>query len=108
MSGIAHPDPYTSQMYDHANLIILALAASAPAEPSGVTLKDTVRAVSQGKDGDKIGNALDGLKLLSRGRTIDYDGASGPCDFTDTGDITDCKFRYDEVKAKRLTLIRIS
>jgi branched-chain amino acid transport system substrate-binding protein len=67
-----------------------------------------LRRVSQSKDGTKISNAPDGLKLLADGKVIDYDGASGPCEFTDIGDILDCKFRYDEVKAGKLVLLKIA
>ena len=49
-----------------------------------------------------------GIKLIAEGKKVDYDGASGPCDFTDTGDISDVKFRYEEIKAGKATLLRIS
>jgi branched-chain amino acid transport system substrate-binding protein len=107
LSGAAHPDPYTAQIYDHANLIVLALAAAGGGTLNGAALRDGIRGVSQGKDGVRVDNAIDGMKLLASGKTIDYDGASGPCDFTATGDIVDCKFRYDQVKARKLVLVRI-
>jgi len=107
-AGTPNPDPYTSQIYDHANLIILALAAAGSAELNGQAIKDNIRKVSQGQGGTKTDSAVDGMKLLAAGRTIDYDGASGPCDFTETGDIVDCRFRYDQVKGGKLTLLRIA
>ena len=63
--------------------------------------------VSQG-GGDKVDNAMDGLRAIAAGKKVDYDGASGPCDFTDAGDITDCQFRYDQVRGGQLTLIRVA
>ena len=108
LAGVTNPDPYTSQIYDQINLVILALAAAGSAEPSGTAIKDSVRKVSQSKDGTKITNAPDGLKLLAGGKAIDYDGASGPCEFTDIGDILDCKFRYEEVKTGKLVLLKIA
>jgi branched-chain amino acid transport system substrate-binding protein len=108
IAGVANPDPYTAQIYDQVNLVILALAASGSTEPSGTAIRDNVRKVSQSRDGTKVSNAPDGLKLLADGRSIDYDGASGPCEFTDIGDILDCKFRYDEVKAGKLVLLKIA
>ena len=42
-----------------------------------------------------------GLKALAEGKEINYEGASGPCDFTDIGDIIDCKFRYKQVDRRR-------
>jgi branched-chain amino acid transport system substrate-binding protein len=108
LAGVTNPDPYTAQIYDQINLVILALAAAGSTEPSGTAIKDSVRKVSQSKDGAKITNAPDGLKLLAGGKVIDYDGASGPCEFTDIGDILDCKFRYDEVKTSKLVLLKIA
>jgi branched-chain amino acid transport system substrate-binding protein len=108
LAGVTNPDPYTAQIYDQVNLVILALAAAGSTEPSGTAIKDSVRKVSQSKDGTKITNAPDGLKLLAGGKVIDYDGASGPCEFTDIGDILDCKFRYDEVKTGKLVLLKIA
>jgi branched-chain amino acid transport system substrate-binding protein len=106
--GATNPDPYTAQIYDQINLVILALAAAGSSEPSGTAIRDSVRKVSQSKDGIKTSNAPDGLKLLADGKVIDYDGASGPCEFTDIGDIQDSKFRYDEVKAGKLVLLKIA
>jgi branched-chain amino acid transport system substrate-binding protein len=108
LAGIANPDPYTTQVYDQVNLVLLALALAGQSEPSGTLIRDNIRRVSQGKDGTKVDNAIDGMKLIAAGKTIDYDGASGPCDFTDIGDITDCKFRYERVTAGKITLIRIA
>lgn len=108
LSGVASPDPYTTQIYDQVNLVILALAIAGSAEPSGTLVKDNVRKASQGKDGIKVDNAVDGMKLVAGGKAIDYDGASGPCDFTDIGDIVDCRFRYEQVKAGKIALLRIA
>jgi branched-chain amino acid transport system substrate-binding protein len=107
IAGVTNPDPYTAQIYDQINLVILALAAAGSTEPSGTAIRDNVRKVSQSRDGTKISNAPDGLKLLADGKIVDYDGASGPCEFNDIGDILDCKFRYDEVKAGKLVLLKI-
>jgi branched-chain amino acid transport system substrate-binding protein len=108
LARVTNPDPYTAQIYDQINLVILALAAAGPTEPSGTAIRDHLRKVSQSQDGTKISNAPDGLKLLADGKIVDYDGASGPCEFTDIGDILDCKFRYDEVKTGKLVLLKIA
>jgi branched-chain amino acid transport system substrate-binding protein len=104
--GVASPDPYTAQIYDHINLILLAIAKAGDA--SGTAIKDSIRRVSQASGGTKVSNALDGLKLVATKTPVDYDGASGPCDFNDIGDITDSKFRYEQVKAGKLTLLKIA
>ena len=101
----ASPDPYSCQIYDHVSLIILAMAAAKA--NTGDAIKDAVRRVAQG-GGDKVESAVAGLKLLAAGKKIDYVGASGPCDFTDIGDITDSKFRYEQVKAGKLVLLKVA
>ena len=51
---------------------------------------------------------MDGLKLLGQGKEINYEGASGPCDFTEIGDILDIKFRYEQAEKGKLKLLRIA
>jgi len=104
--GVQNPDPYTTQVYDETNLIIMAIAAGGQA--SGTAIKDNIRKVAQSKGGVVVDNAVDGLKAIADGKAVDYDGASGPCDFTDIGDIADCQFRYEQVKAGKITLVKIA
>lgn len=94
--GIEQPDTYTAQVYDQVNLILLAIAAAG--EASGTAVRDTLRTVSQSEGGVEVSNLPDGLAALADGKTINYTGASGPCDFTEIGDIVDCQFRYEQVK----------
>lgn len=103
--GSDNPDPYTCQVYDHVNLVLMAMAAGGDA--TGQVVRDNVRRVSQG-GGERVDNAVEGLRAIAAGRKVDYDGASGPCDFTDAGDIEDCKFRYEQVRAGRQALLRIA
>jgi branched-chain amino acid transport system substrate-binding protein len=104
--GVANPDPYTTQVYDQVNLILMAIAAAGDA--SGTAIRDNIRKVSQGAGGAKVDNALDGLKTIAAGRPVDYDGASGPCDFLENGDITDCQFRYEQVRGGKINLVKIA
>jgi len=106
MIGIASPDPYTTQIYDHINLVLMAIAIAGDA--SGTAIKDNIRKVSQAPGGAKIDNAIDGLKAITAKQAVDYDGASGPCDFTDTGDIADSKFRYEQVQSGKIALVKIA
>lgn len=103
--GNDHPDTYTCQIYDHINLILMAIAAAK--DTTGEAIRDNIRKVSQG-GGKAVDNALDGIKLITAGEKVDYDGASGPCDFTDKGDILDCKFRYEQVKDGKIELLKIA
>jgi branched-chain amino acid transport system substrate-binding protein len=104
--GITSPDPYTCQAYDHISLVLLAIGYAG--DSAGSAIKDSVRKISQAPGGTTIDNVVDGLKAIAAKQTINYDGASGPCDFTDIGDITDCKFRYDQVQQGKLALIKIA
>ena len=106
MVGIASPDPYTCQAYDHISLVLLAIAYAG--DSAGSAIKDAVRKISQVPGGMAIDSVVGGLKAIAAKQTINYDGASGPCDFTDIGDITDCKFRYDQVQQGKLALIKIA
>jgi branched-chain amino acid transport system substrate-binding protein len=98
------PDSYEAQATDWISLVALTIAKTG--EATGTSLRDNVRKVSQG-DGEKVYSAVDGLKLLAAGREINYEGASGPCDFTDIGDIKDCKFRFQVVTAGKFKLISV-
>lgn len=106
MIGVASPDPYTTQVYDQINLILMAIAIAG--DSSGTAIKDAVRKISQAQGGAKVDNAIDGLKAIAAKQPVDYDGASGPCDFTETGDIADCQFRYEQVQGGKLALVKIA
>jgi branched-chain amino acid transport system substrate-binding protein len=103
--GAADLDPYSCQCHDHVSLVLLAIA-KAKGEATGTAIKDSVRKISQG-GGVKVDNAVDGLKLLAQGKEINFEGASGPCDFTDTGDIIDCKIRYDLAEKGAFKLVKL-
>lgn len=103
--GVDNPDTYTCQIYDQANLILMAMEAAK--DSSGAAIKDAIRTVSQG-GGKAVDNAVDGVVAVKAGEKVDYDGASGPCDFTDTGDIVDCRFRYEQVKDGKIELLKIA
>ena len=76
-------------------------------EASGTAIKDNIRKVTQG-GGKPVDNAVDGIKAIAAGEKVDYTGASGPCDFDDKGDILDCKFRYEQIKAGKFTVVKIA
>jgi ABC-type branched-subunit amino acid transport system substrate-binding protein len=102
--GLSDPDTYECQATDWISLVCLTIAKAG--EANGTALKDNVRKVSQGS-GTKVYSAVDGLKALADKRDINYEGASGPCDFTDIGDIFDCKFRYNKVDAGKFKFLKI-
>jgi ABC-type branched-subunit amino acid transport system substrate-binding protein len=103
--GVAEPDSYETQATDWASLVSLAIAKAKAA--TGIGIHDNVRKISQG-NGTKVYSAVEGLKLLAQGTDINYEGASGPCDFTEIGDIIDCKFRYNKVAAGKFMLLKVA
>lgn len=102
--GIKEIDGYVAQATDWASLAVLS-AAKAGAT-SGVALKDTVRKISQG-GGSKVYTAVEGLKALAAGKEINYEGASGPCEFNEIGDISHCRFRYMKVVKGKLEFLKL-
>ena len=103
--GIDDPDSYETQATDWISLVCLTIAKTK--EANGTALRDNVRKISQGS-GTKVYTAVDGLKALAEGKEINYEGASGPCDFTDIGDIIDCKFRYQQVAGAKFKFLKIA
>jgi branched-chain amino acid transport system substrate-binding protein len=103
--GSSDLDPYSCQCHDHISLVALAIA-KAGGDASGTAIRDAVRKISQGA-GAKVDSAVEGLKLLAQGKEINYEGASGPCDFTDIGDILDCKIRVDQAQAARFKFVKL-
>jgi branched-chain amino acid transport system substrate-binding protein len=92
--GLATPDSYVAQATDWISIVTLTIAKAGAA--TGEAIRDTVRKVTN-SDGMKVYTAVDGLAALKQGKEIKYSGASGPCTFTDIGDISDCKFAFNRV-----------
>ena len=92
--GVDVVDPYSAQTYDHATLAVLAAAAAGDA--SGSAIRDALRSISQG-DGTEVSDAVAGMEVLATGGSVNYSGASGPCDFDDIGDITGTQFLFNQI-----------
>lgn len=103
--GTNDPDPYSCQTYDHITMALLAIAKAG--DSSGMAIHDNVRKISQGS-GTKVSSALEGLKLLAQKTDVNFDGASGPCDFNDVGDIINCRFRFEMADGGKYKLLEIS
>ena len=102
--GSTQVDPYSAQTYDHASLAILAAALAGDA--SGTSIRDNVRKISQG-EGEKVDNVTDGLRAIAAGRAINYDGASGPVEFDERGDIKGTKFRFEVAEGGAFKVLEI-
>jgi branched-chain amino acid transport system substrate-binding protein len=103
--GTIEVDPYSAQTHDHATLAILAAAQAGDA--SGVAIRDNVRRIASG-DGEVVDNVTDGLRLINAGRPVNFDGASGPLDFDERGDIRGTKFRYERAENGRFVVMEIT
>ncbi|MDB5363184.1 MAG: amino acid transporter substrate-binding protein [Rhodospirillales bacterium] len=103
--GNPAPGPFEAQAYDMINLTVLAIAQAGKA--TGVAARDAIRTVSQG-DGTVVDNAPDGLALIAKGQKVNYEGASGSCDFDQYGDIVAAKFKIERVLNGQITTVEIS
>lgn len=103
--GNVEVDPYSAQTHDHAALAILAAAQAGDA--SGVAIRDNVRRIASGT-GEVVDNVTDGLRLINAGRAVNFDGASGPVDFDERGDIRGTKFRFERAANGRFELMEIT
>lgn len=79
---------YAAQAYDAVIITALAAAIAGTDDPSAVAQE--INGVT--KDGDKCASFKDCLDLVMAGTNIDYDGVSGPLEFTDSGE--PCPARY--------------
>jgi ABC-type branched-subunit amino acid transport system substrate-binding protein len=86
---------YAPESYDAT--ILSALAAEAAQNDSGTAIASKLIEVS--KDGEKCTTFADCKALLDEGTDIDYDGVSGPIEFSDAGDPSEATigiYQYDE------------
>jgi ABC-type branched-subunit amino acid transport system substrate-binding protein len=78
------PQPFTPEAYDAVN--IAALAAQAAGSNAGSDLAGEIIPVSKG--GEEVQGFGAGADALANDSDINYQGASGPVDFTENGNIT--------------------
>ena len=96
----ADKNPYAPQSWDHMTLVGLALAARR-GEASGTAIKDTLRTISN-PPGTVVTSYEDGARLLAEGKKINYEGASGSCDFDAIGDILSRPFGVYQVRKGKI------
>ena len=83
--------------YDAAMTIMLASLFAAeqrhlkdPGMVSGAEIRDAIRAIND-RRGERVGAGpaefLRALQIIAAGRLIDYQGASGPCDYDERGNV---------------------
>lgn len=97
-------DPYACQVYDQMNLMVMAIARAGTS--GGLAIKENVRAFSA-PGGQPVTGAAQAIPLVAQKRPVLYEGASGPCRFTENGDITTAFFRYEQIRDGHVALLKI-
>lgn len=97
--GMETPDTSLCQCYDQVNLALLSIALAG--QSSGTAIRDNIRKIG-GPNGQPVDNAIDGLKLIAQGKQINYEGASGPCEFLPDGNVAKALFRTFQVRGGKL------
>ncbi len=86
--GETPPLPFLRETYDAVYLIALAAETAGSTDPTAI--RDALRDVA-GPPGEVIAGGPDGyaagLALIAEGSDINYEGAAGPVDFDDVGDV---------------------
>jgi branched-chain amino acid transport system substrate-binding protein len=91
---------YAASAFDMVTCTALAIeAAGASADNFGIVAK--LRTVSN-PPGEAVGTFTDGKTLLAAGKKINYEGASGPLDFDQYGDVNPL-FKLSEFQEGKLT-----
>ncbi|MBM3273859.1 MAG: ABC transporter substrate-binding protein [Candidatus Sericytochromatia bacterium] len=97
------PPLYSANSYDAAILVALAMGRAGAATRQAV--RDNLRAVAGGS-GTPIRPGPDGIRSglaeLKAGRAVSYQGASGPLDFDDRGDVKSGTYRIWAIKGGRI------
>ena len=86
---------FGAQAYDMIQVVSLAIEAAGGS--SGTDINSKLKEVS-GPPGEKVSSFAEGAKLLRQGKSVNYEGASGPLDFDKNGNITTANFRVAEIK----------
>lgn len=96
--------PFTAQSFDSS--AVLCLANAAAGENSGPAVRDQMRNIAN-PDGtevtpDQLGDAL---SMAANGENINYQGASGPIQFDDNGDIAAATYELFRYSADGLSRV---
>jgi len=101
-------DSYSCQVYDHVQMVALALASAPKADANGTSVRDNLRNVTQQAGATVVDNVADGIKQLVSGGRINFDGASGPLEFADNGDVKGVFFRYEQIQKGKLVVTKVA
>jgi branched-chain amino acid transport system substrate-binding protein len=86
---------YAAQAYDSVVITVLAAAVAGTDEPAAVAKE--INGVTKG--GEKCTSFAACMTLVKDGKDIDYDGPSGPLEFTDPGEPLSSDYVINEIQA---------
>lgn len=95
---------YAACAYDMVQSLALAIQAAGPSADAKA-LAGTMRPVNN-PPGTKVSSFAEGKKLLEAGQKINYEGASGPLDFDEKGDVK-ALFKLSVIKGGQMTQLRV-
>ena len=98
-------DSYESQATDWISLVSLAIARAG--EATGTAIRDHVKNITR-VGAPVVYTAVDGMKPIADGKDVKYEGASGPCEFNEIGDITKCRFRFMKVEGGKFKFLKVA
>lgn len=84
---------YGAEAFDAANLIALGAVAAKCAD--GAAIAAAIPGIA-GNGGEKVSDFATAAKLLAEGKDIDFEGQSGPLDFTANGDLASANITINE------------
>lgn len=85
---------YAAQAYDAVVITVLAAAIAGTDEPAAIAKE--INGVT--KDGEKCTSFAACMALVKAGKNIDYDGPSGPLEFTDPGEPSSATYVISEIQ----------
>jgi branched-chain amino acid transport system substrate-binding protein len=85
---------YAAQAYDSVVITVLAAAVAGTDEPAAIA--EEINGVT--KVGEKCTSFAACMTLVKDGKGIDYDGPSGPLEFTDPGEPSSTTYVINEIQ----------
>ena len=78
-------DPFAPNSFDMVTLVALSLEAAASCDGAGIN--SVIRGVAD-SDGTKVSTFAEGRDVIASGGTVNYEGASGPLAFDESGTVS--------------------
>ncbi|BAS26064.1 ABC transporter substrate-binding protein [Limnochorda pilosa] len=104
--GTPPPQPYMPEAYDGTFVLALAMEKAGPGA-TGQQIRDALREVANAP-GEVIhpGEWAKAKELIARGVDVDYQGASGPVEFDENGDVVNATYGVWKFEGGRIVQVR--